>query len=420
MKKISAVLLVLVLVGSVAFAGFTGSVDTSFGFDLDETNYGFKNGVKLSGELNFFELLVDNAGKGDVYAEIKAELSLGLDFEDVGNKYNPVESGLELDDSDDIIGVTQSGFAGVAKITSAKIIGDNWYVGILGAMEAPDFAASAVDTWDDGDEAANIDTTDAVAVGAGVEVGFADYKFGLSIPYGGSDNNVDNKNYNIMVTAATPDFEFADGLTMAFGTAGRLSDAGNAVTLSAKADYEVDELALSFATDAVVVGKDFDVEVAVNAVYDFVTVDAYYATKVDVEGTDIENLLSVKAAATIDAFKVVVTGKDLVNAQDLGLSVDWDATDELAVNVNGGYTIASTDYYAGAGVTYTVDEFTAALKGKYSDNVDTPDAELKMEASIESKTLVDGATLYAKWASENLLDDPAKMGSITVGAKIAF
>ncbi|MGI6439673.1 MAG: hypothetical protein ACOX0W_05325 [Sphaerochaetaceae bacterium] len=259
-------------------------------------------------------------------------------------------------------------------------------------------------------------------IGGGLAVSYMDYQVSLAMPYGDTiplDNNYDAENYKIFASVLTPDIELADGLTVAFGAAGLLNNAGKKFGASAKAAYEQDDLAVTFATD-VQYTEELNVEVALGAVYDFVAVDAYYAKDALVgDGTEpVENLLSVKAAATIDAFKVVVTGKDLVNAQELGLSVDWDATDELTANVNGGYTIASKAYYAGAGVTYKVDEFTAALKGKYSDNVDASDAKLEMEASIASDALVDGANLYAKWKSGNLLD--SKIGKFTVGAKIEF
>ncbi|MFA7396371.1 MAG: hypothetical protein WCY81_05215 [Sphaerochaetaceae bacterium] len=397
--------------GSVAFAGITGSVDTSFGLNLDNGDYGIVNDTEFEINLVLHEDLGEAKGGGDVYAEIAASLTFAFDEDTAG-----IPPTVEVD------------------FDYAKIVSGDWSVSILGAVDGPNFASSAIDTYAE-DETVSGDglweEDDAVDVirkigkiGGGLAVSYMDYQVSLAMPYGDTDttgdNNYDAEKYNIFASVLTPDIELADGLTVAFGAAGLLNNAGKKFGASAKADYEVDELALSFATDAVVKGEDFNVEVALGAVYDFVAVDAYYAKDALVgDGTEpVENLLSVKAAATIDAFKVVVTGKDLVNAQALGLSVDWDATDELTANVNGGYTIASKAYYAGAGVTYKVDEFTAALKGKYSDNVDASDAKLEMEASIESKALVDGANLYAKWKSGNLLD--SKIGKFTVGAKIEF
>ena len=413
MKKISAVLLVLVLVGSVAFAGITGSVDTSFGLNLDNGDYGIVNDTEFEINLVLHEDLGEAKGGGDVYAEIAASLTFAFDEDTAG-----IPPTVEVD------------------FDYAKIVSGDWSVSILGAVDGPNFASSAIDTYAEDETVSDDDLweeDDAVDVirkigkiGGGLAVSYMDYQVSLAMPYGDleadtptNDNNFKNENYKIFASVLTPDIELADGLTVAFGAAGLLNNAGKKVGASAKAAYEQDDLAVTFATD-VQYTEELNVEVALGAVYDFVAVDAYYAKDALVgDGTEpVENLLSVKAAATIDAFKVVVTGKDLVNAQALGLSVDWDATDELTANVNGGYTIASKAYYAGAGVTYKVDEFTAALKGKYSDNVDASDAKLEMEASIESKALVDGANLYAKWKSGNLLD--SKIGKFTVGAKIEF
>ena len=88
MKKISAVLLVMVLVGSVAFAGFTGNAEVSFGSDLDVGTYGFTNTVELTSDLVLSETLVSNAGDGDIRAEITAELTFGFDFEDEANEFD--------------------------------------------------------------------------------------------------------------------------------------------------------------------------------------------------------------------------------------------------------------------------------------------------------------------------------------------
>ena len=69
MKKISAVLLVMVLVGSVVFAGFTGNAEVSFGAGLDSGLWGFGNTVELTSDVVISETLVDNAGDGDIWAE---------------------------------------------------------------------------------------------------------------------------------------------------------------------------------------------------------------------------------------------------------------------------------------------------------------------------------------------------------------
>lgn len=421
MKKISAVLLVLVLVGSVAFASFTGSAEVNFGFDLDSTDYGFQNVVELTGDFVFFEKLAETAGSGDIYAEIKAELTLAFDFEEEPNET----------DVFNFIG-------GNVEITSAKIIGDDWHVGILGAMGAPNFASSAIDE-DEEEDALDLDPSDYVAKGAGVEFGYAGYTLGISVPMYDPDddtvvwNNLDAKDYYLFGSITTPDFDLADGMTLAFGAAGQLSNhAGNSASFSMKGAYEMDEMSASVAADLVYDGG-VEFEVAVNAVVDIVTLDVYFATlddsvattdsTVDAYADGNVNILSAKAAFSIDQFDIAITGKDLLNASIIGASVDFAATEEISVNVNGGYTLMGAgegDWYAGAGLTYTVDDYTAKLSGKFKSG-----DIIEMAASVESTTLVPGATLKLAWVdAKDLLktgaDGVEELGKIVASANIAF
>ncbi len=400
MKKISAVLLVLVLVGSVAFAGFTGEAETSFGVNLQSGDYGFVNDALVTSDIVFFEQLVDNAGEGDIYAEIQAELTLAFDFEDLASGTDPHVADI----------------AGNAEITSAKIIGDNWYVGILGAMAAPNFASSAIDTDNTPDEdALDLDPSDFVSNGeVGIEVMYADYTFGLSVPYGGADNNFKNGLFSLFGSVTTPDFELADGLTLAFGAAGLLEDNNKAVSASAKGTYTMEEVTASVAAD-VAYDNTLKAEVAVNAVIDPVTLDVYYATEDDATTsayTATTHILSVKAAFAVDKFDIEVTGKDLVNSQALGASVDFAATEEISVNVNGGYTLSSGAWYAGAGATYTAEKYVASADATYASA-----GTVEVNASVESDVLVAGATLSLGYETADILTDA---GKITAAVNIAF
>src|SRR5690554_1137559 len=85
MKKISAVLLVLVLVGSVAFASFTGSATTEFGFNLDNGEYGFDNSTSVTIDVALMEALGEAKGEGDIYADISASLSFTFSNADASN-----------------------------------------------------------------------------------------------------------------------------------------------------------------------------------------------------------------------------------------------------------------------------------------------------------------------------------------------
>ncbi|HCG63335.1 MAG TPA: hypothetical protein DIW48_06525 [Sphaerochaeta sp.] len=407
MKKISAVLLVLVLVGSVAFAGFTGNAEANFKVDFDNGDYGFANPVELTSDIVFYELLVDKAGEGDIYAEIKAELTLAFDFEDQPNENDAFADGEIVSN---------------AEITSAKIIGDNWYVGILGAMSAPNFASSAIDEDNSADEdPLDLDPSDFVEDGAGIEVGYADYVFGLSVPYGLTNNNYTNGDYDIFASVVTPDFALGDGLTLAFGAAGRLANvAGNSASGSVKGAYEMDDVTASVAADLIYDGG-LEAEVAVNAVIDPVTLDVYFATLDDSAAGEeayddgVDNILSAKAAFAVDKFDIEVTAKDILNASILGVSVDFAATEAISVNVNGGYTLMGVNeaaWYAGAGATYTAEKYVASVEGTYAS-----DETLAVEASIESEVLVDGATLSLSYETADIL---TSAGFVVAAVNIAF
>ena len=147
MKKISAVLLVLVLVGSVAFAGFTGSATTKFGYDLDSGAYGFMNkGTAVSVDLNFLSEIGEAVGEGDIYASIKATLDFTFN--------NADESGVSTGAAPT---TTYSSDAGADTTTPmivtldfdhAKVFGKDWYVSILGTLDAPNYAPSVIDSTD--------------------------------------------------------------------------------------------------------------------------------------------------------------------------------------------------------------------------------------------------------------------------------
>ncbi|MFA7126823.1 MAG: hypothetical protein WC182_04605 [Bacilli bacterium] len=372
----------------MAFAGFTGNASVEFGADLDAGTYGLTNGTELTAEVTILELLVDKAGEGDIYAEISAELTFGFDFEDVA------------------AGVVTP--AGDVDITIAKIVGGNWYVSILGPMDAPDFAESAIDE-DAGDDPVNL--VAVAGTGGGVEVGFADYAFGLAID---NTSAFDGTVYDIFGAVATPEYALADGLTVKFGGAGVLASAGKKVSGSAKVAYATDDYSASLATDVIYTGAGLAAEVAVNSVFDPVTVDVYFANDAPASTHAVKkNLLSVKAAAAdLAGFDVTVTGKDLINSQALSASAKYALTEELKVGVNGGYTIDGGAWEAGGDVAYTVADFTAKADVTYASA-----KTLEVNASIESTTLVDGATLSLGYENGDIL---SLKGAIKATATIAF
>ena len=393
MKKISAVLLVLVLVGSVAFAGFTGSATTTFGVNLDTGAWGFANAKAIDIDIVLHEQVAGAKGEDEVYAEINASLAITFD------------STAFLSAGDSALDIT-------TKITTAKIAGENWYVSILGAMAAPNFASSAVD-FDANDDPEDIDPSASLVKGAGVEVGLSDYKFGVSIDNTKNNFKASPVTYNFFGSVVTPEFEVADGLKLTFGGAGLIADTGKAVSASAKGSFETEDYSASLAADFVYDGGPI-AEAAVNVAIDPVTLDVYYATESGgvVYLPTVKNILSAKAAFAIDKFDIAVTGLDLINTTELGATVDFAATDEIAVGVNGGYTLTGGAWYVGGDVKYTAEDFVVTADATYASA-----GTLEVNAKIESKTLVDGATLSLGYANADIL---ANLGAVTATAKIAF
>ena len=419
MKKISAVLLVLVLVGSVAFAGFTGSATTSFGYNLDSGAYGFlSNGTAVSVDVVFLSEIGEAKGDGDVYASIKATLDFSFDNGDAS----------DLSDADSMIIGANLDF------DHAKIIGDNWYVGILGTLVAPNFATSVIEATDvaaaahplgyavdDDSQAVDLRPRDYVTQnGLGVEVGIADFVASL-----GFTGNTKTEVYNLFATVATPELELAEGVTAKVGAAALISDAKNAFSGSVKVAYADDDLAVSVASD-MIYDAEFMTDVALAASYTDYSLDVYFATDANRGGyTNQENLLSAKVAAAIDPVTVTLTGKNLLdgdNGQALGLSVKFDATDELAVTARGGFKMSDKSWNGGADVVYTTDEFVAKLGGTYYST-----ERIALNASIETESIVPGATLKLAYAGDDLTEadlgptrDNGNLGKVVASVKIAF
>lgn len=438
MKKISTVLLVLVLVGSVAFAGFTGSASAGFGYDLDTQEYGFiGNNTKVSVDLNFLEAIGEAKAEGEVYADIKASLTFSFN--------NSSESGLDPNGTGTPLVIWNAAtevwttpMIAALDFDHAKIVGDGWYLGILGTVHSANFATSAIDSTDAIDEADNalgFKTDDSVQYadlrprdyvtknGSGVEFGMKDYVVSF-----GATGDVDGGTFNYFGTVTTPAYELADGVTAQFGAAASTSTAnGRAASGSAKVMYASDELSGSVAADVVYKGG-LKADVAANVAYDAYSLDVYYATDAYRGGykeSPIKNLLSAKVVAAIDPVTVTLTGKNLVNAQALSASVDFAATEELAVTVKGGYTITGGDWNVGGSLAYTAEKFTA--KAGASVNQDT---KIGLNASVESKTLIPGAEVKLAYAGSDLLvkdlslaaadEDDGDKGKVLASIKIAF
>jgi hypothetical protein len=462
-------------VGSVAFAGFTGSATTGVGYDLDTGEYGFiKQSTAVSVDVTLLENLGEAVGEGDIYASIKATLDFTFDNAEAGevNDVTGIVVGANLD------------------FDHAKVFGENWYVSILSAARAANFATSAIDTKELGRDgnalgygfdpvyyAADLRSRDIFDRVSGVEVGYSDWVLGIGFT-GDAINNAEEDNldtteqdeslsqydetgYKLFASLQTPEFDLADGLTAKFGVAAFtqsatqswedgfwvyapnntrawtpgsvVTEAANSVASAhAKIAYEDDVMSLSLGADAIYDNADIDADVALNAVYDMVTLDAYFATKSNYVNTDDQdastaapaNLLSAQVAVDLDPIVVTVTGADLINAQDLSAEVAFAATEELTVTGRGGYVISGAKagaWNGGADVEYATDAYTVALGGTFRST-----DRISLNASIESETIIPGATLKLAYAGDDLTEadpddyDNGLKGQVLASVKIAF
>ena len=392
MKKTIAILLVAILAVSSVFAGFSGKASIGFGGNLDNGNFGFiDKSAKVNFDIDLATATAEQIADGDVYASIKATFGLKLltgektyadgdpyaDFNgmfyDYGNTYN---------------------LAVIADITEAKVAGENWYVSILGLSDAPNFAESAIDTYtvEDG-KAYNYGVGFEKA--PGVEVGVFDYVFGVGLlgDYSDKDGWKLEDNLKFSLYAKTPEYDFS-GVKFQFGGVysysafDKLEDGvvkdytdveqKNAIGLSAKVGFENDTITASLATDMgfnlEAEKKDvFDMDLAANFGWNFITVDAYYATvatsgetpaplggkvvdgeiveetKYDWDNTvksSKEDVLSFQAKFDLNAFDVpvalTVSAKDVIKTVELGVAAEVTAIENLTIKANFGYVVDTT------------------------------------------------------------------------------
>ena len=402
MKKTIAILLVAILAVSSVFAAFSGEAKLGFGGNFDSGEWGF---IDKSANVNFnIDLATATAEQiadGDVYASIKATFGLKLMTGEKkygeGDPYN----GLVVNDYGTGLpmGLNSFGIGIIADITEAKVGGENWYVSILGVPDAPNFAESAIDTYtvegaydkyglarDDYDKAYNYGV--AFEKANGVEVNVYDYVFGLGLvgDYDDADTWKFEDDVALSVFAKTPEYNFGGVIAQLGGVysyKGTATETKNAIGVSGKIGFANDTLSASVATD---MGFNlegdkfedvFDMDVAANFNWNFLTLDAYYATtatsgeeadpvfeydavtkkvtKVDWDNTKkstTENVLSAQVKFDLNAFDVPVaitaSAKDLLHKVDLGVKAEVTPVEGLKLTANAGYVVDTIDAYSKA------------------------------------------------------------------------
>ena len=408
MKKTIAILLVAILAVSSVFAAFSGEASLGFGGNLDNGNFGFiDSAAKVKFDFDLATASAESIAEGDVYASIKGTFGLKLTN---GEK---TQAAGDLYEGPWSLGI-------IADITEAKVAGENWYVSILGLSDAPNYAESAIDTYTVEDTydkyglpKADYDKAYSYGVGfekaPGVEVSVYDYKvgFGLLGDYDDDDNWKLEDNLKLSVFAETPEYDF-NGLTLQAGAVYSYSafdkldkgavvkyttdpdKARNAFGVSAKVGFANDTLSASVATDmgfnlAEKKAKDvFDMDIAANFNWSFLTLDAYYATEAKsgetqkteeysyvgirngvparvtedrivpgkTDSTYKENVLSFQAKFDLNTFDVPVaitaSVKDVMHTVELGVKAEVTAVENLKITASAGYVVDTVDAYSKA------------------------------------------------------------------------
>ena len=456
MKRTIAILLVAIMAVGSAFAAFSGSAQVGVGADFEKGNYGFiDNSTKVDFNIDLATASAEAISEGDVYASIKGSLGLVLvtdedDIDAIGdsNVLDP-EFVTNFDDGTLALGI-------YAKIDEAKVAGENWYISLLGVPGGPDFAKSAIDTYkvkndktDFGNLKADYDENVTYSVpyikAPGVEVGIFDYKIGFGFKANAQKDPFKLvEDYGVTAYVATPEYDL-NGLT--FQVAGAYSatnnnskdfsnkDDGpyNAIGASAKVGFTNDAFAVSAATDFGydIENEKFGMDAVANFTYDFVTVDAFYATeaKTNQDKSTTENLLSTQVKVDLNTMDmplaITVSAKDLVNKQDLDAKVEI-GLGAFTLTPAVGYVIDTEKFNAGIDVAYAHEYFT--VKGAFSLTTQFEDrtTQLKASASIESASVIPGATVKLAWSNGNDLlnygldSDGHTYGKVVASIKMAF
>ena len=263
-------------------------------------------------------------------------------------------------------------------IDEAKVGGENWYISVLGMPDGPDYAKPAIDTYDvkgkyddygfvKEDYTENYTFKPTYADTNGVELGLFGYKFGFGL-LGDYDETGDIKNWKFednikfAVFGETPEYDFGGlklqgAVTYSYSGFDKIDDGvvvkqdeilgeepdletgkypvlvsafsrTNALGLSAKVGFENDTLSASVATDLGfnLDGDDFeevfDMDVAANFNWSFLTLDAYYATTAK-SGGAYSDVIKVD-----DNYNMVTTGGDITAVRPIYSTItDKDGTE---------------------------------------------------------------------------------------------
>ena len=451
MKKILSIALVALLVASTAFAGFSGKAKLSLGYDTESESYGFKNGQDFSVDLEVASETAEAAGEGEVFAGVKATLSLKA-ADIIGEKPAIfVKSG-----------AADVGFGLFLSLKEAYVAGQDWKVSITGTQNGPDFAKSAIDVVEDYGKDAFGNQPEkwwnktykaksyAVSVNKapGVTATYKDWSVAAGFNGGKASAKTGAPDFfNYHVSAISPEVAVAEGISVKIGAvASGIKNATkkvgddkvydesknfDAFGASAQVAYAAEAFSAKVAGDfgmKKTVGTDdfkADFDVAANVAYSPVAVDVYFSRVKEV------NYLSAQVSGAYEGISGDIYAKDiLAESKDIFVGADAEYTVD-AVTVGAGFwmTTKSKIMQVSGNVEYAAEKFTAKAGAVYGTQIDVEDSSyLWLNASVESSAIIPGATISLGYGpntdgatgykTTNLLKE--KYGSVTAQCVIAF
>ena len=447
MKKILSIALVALLVASTAFAGFSGKAKLSLGYDTESESYGFKNGQDFSVDLDVASETAEAKGEGEVFAGVKATLSLKA-ADIIGEKPAIfVKSG-----------AADVGFGLFLSLKEAYVAGQDWKVSITGTQNGPDFAKSAIDVVEDYGKDAfgnqpekwwnKIYKAKSYAVSVnkapGVTATYKDWSVAAGFNGGKADAETGAPDFfNYHVSAISPEVAVAEGISVKVGAVASgiknktvddeyvESKNFDAFGASAQVAYAAEAFSAKVAGDfgmKKTVGTDdfkADFDVAANVAYAPVAVDVYFSRVKEV------NYLSAQVSGAYEGISGDIYAQNIL-AENKNIKIGADAEYTVdAVTVGAGFwmTTEAKKMEVSGNVEYAAEKFTAKAGAVYGTQIDVEDSSyLYLNASVESSAIIPGATISlgygpnTNWATgdktTNLLKE--KYGSVTAQCVIAF
>ena len=429
MRKGIVVLLILLLACGFAFAKLTGSAGVRFDENIDKETFSTTNTTSFNFTFTFASDKVKLTNKEDVHVEVAATAKFILGSRKTG------------DGNGILIGYGDRGIGAVITLSTAKIVGKNWYVSVLGTQDAYDYAKAAVLTItnkETKDAFGNVKSKDSQVTSYALAFAKTD---GVTIGYDGFTASIgveSIKDFTILASATveTPEFAFKDD-AIKFQAAAQFSRfkvsekktyvAVNSLGFSARTTAIIKDITIKAAFDmglenfGSVVGTgseretQFNVDGRVDFKYNFINANIYAyvggsGLKFGKAVKGVYNFykdfyLEAKAIFDLNAFelpfKVTVSAKNITNSEVAGnliikggvvpsvkLEFAKDAIKAAAsYSINTGTKAWSTLVYG----IYAFEKFTVGAGAKVAGDSDL--TQFSVGAFAETDKLVKGAKL---------------------------